>query len=926
MEPIGRNPWSWRRAAGLFAATAAALAASSSCKTPALIPTQATGERGQETSSPLTREMAAARARQASGVSYALWFGLDPDHEAYQGRVTIRFDLEPGAEGDLFVDFEDGAIHALSINGVVVRASEIAKRYDGHRLRLATGELDRGGANRIEIAFAHAYSTTGNGLHRFEDPVDGRVYTYTNFEPYNANRMFPCFDQPDLKASYELTVEAPSEWTVISNTPEREVTSEGGRSTWRFPPSPLFSTYIFALHAGPYASWQGDAGGIPMRLFARQSLAPYVEHAEWLEVTRQGLAFFGAYFGHPYPYAKYDQIIVPEFNSGAMENVAAVTFSERYVNRSKITEDEKRDRADTILHEMAHMWFGDLVTMRWWNGLWLNESFATWASARAVEGATRFDGSWQAFFGTKRWAYWEDQLVTTHPIEVPVPDTDQAFANFDGITYGKGASVLKQLAFFLGEDAFREGLRLYFQRFALGNTELADFMGTLGEASGQDLAGWQALWLETPGLNGVEAAFACAPDEGSGRRVISRMSLVQSPSEWSGVLRPHRTRIGLYSARSGKRIGDPIPATYSKAETSVEAAVGKPCPDFVYPNDGDYDFVKVTLDPTSLEGVRGSITRLEDPMLRQQVWHSLWEMVVDGKLAAREYAEAALAQIAAEEDTLVLAEVLGNLASAQLGRPSILKYLPDSERDANRERMEDAFLRGLEGAPAGSDLQLRWYFALLQVARAPGTLELLAGLLDGSREIEGLRIDQDRRWEILQALARADAPGVPERIAAELAKDPTDMGEKAAIAAEASLPSPEIKAAWRARIEAADGPERRADADLREAMGSYHLLGQEELSRLAVDWYFATLPSFAATRAEDLVEDFSGSMFPALCDEQVVARVDELLASGTKLPAAATKNLRVARQEEERCIRARLHQPERATALPSRATSASPER
>jgi aminopeptidase N len=292
-------------------------------------------------------------------------------------------------------------------------------------------------------------------------------------------------------------------------------------------------------------------------------------------------------------------------------------------------------------------------------------------------------------------------------------------------------------------------------------------------------------------------------------------------------------------------------------------------------------------------------------MLRQQIWHSLWEMVVDGELPARDHAEVALAQIATEEDTLVLSGVLERLARSRLGEPSILRYLPDSERSAYRARMEAAFLRGLERAPAGSDLQLEWYFALLEVAQSRGTLELLAGFLDGRRATEGLRIDQDRRWEIIQALARADAPAVRDRIAGELERDPTDMGEKAAIAAEASLPSPEIKAAWRARIEAVPGPERLADADLRVAMGSYHLLGQEELSQQALDWYFATLPSFAATRAEDLVEDFSSAMFPALCDERLIARVDRLLASGTKLPAAAAKNLRVARQEEERCIRAR---------------------
>jgi aminopeptidase N len=887
-------------------AAIAALAALPACETPGPLPTQERAGPDPAASSPLTREMAAARASQVRGVSYALWFALEREREEYRGRAAIDFELAEDAAGDLLVDFRDGRVQALSLNGAALRASQIARRYDGQRLRIATDELARGASNRIEIAFAHAYSATGNGFHRFEDPVDGRVYTYTNFEPYNANRMFPCFDQPDLKASYELTVEAPSDWQLIANTPEREVTRENGRATWRFPRSAVFSTYVFALHAGPFAVWTGDAGGIPLRLFARRSLAPWVDHAEWLEVTRQGLAFFDAYFGHSYPYAKYDQVIVPDFNSGAMENVAAVTFSERYVRRSKITEDQRRDRADTILHEMAHMWFGNLVTMRWWNGLWLNESFATFAAARAVEGATRFRGSWQAFFGSmKRWAYREDQLVTSHPIEVAVPDTDQAFANFDGITYGKGASVLKQLAFFLGEDAFRGGLRLYFQRFALGNTELADFVDALAEASGRDLAAWQALWLATAGPNTVEVSWDCAREAGSGRRVLAKLALAQSPSAWSGVFRPHRTRIGLYSVRNGERLGEAIPATYSEAETGIAEAAGRLCPDFMYPNEGDYDFVRVRLDPASLAAIRARIGRLEDPLLRQQVWHSLFEMVVDGELAARDYAEAARAEIGSERDTLVLTGVLENLADARLGRTSILKYLPDAERDEWRARMEEEFRLGLERAPAGSDLQLHWYFALLQVAHSARSRDFLEGLLGGRREIAGLRIDQDRRWELIGALARLGAPGIRERIAAELAADPTDMGEKAAIAAEASLPSPETKAAWRARIAAAPGPGRLPDADLREAMGSYHLLGQEELSRQAVDWYFETLPGFAATRDEDLVDEFSEAMFPALCDARIAERVGALLDSGTGLPAAVVKNLRVARQEQERCIRAR---------------------
>jgi aminopeptidase N len=299
------------------------------------------------------------------------------------------------------------------------------------------------------------------------------------------------------------------DWQVVTNTLSKDTNHVDGRKSWQFPPSPVFSTYVFALHAGPYAFWKANANGIPIRLFARKSLAKYVDHQEWLKITQQGLMFYGTQFGYPYPFAKYDQIIVPDFNEGAMENVGAVTFSERYIFRTKVTQDKHMRRADTILHEMAHMWFGDLVTMRWWNGLWLNESFATFMSSWAIDQATQFTGIWQTFFtDIKTWAYREDQLVTTHPIELPVPDTDHAEANFDGITYGKGASTLKQLSFYLSEDDFREGLQRYFQKYAFKNTTLTDFIQMLSEASSQDLSKWQHSWLQTTGVNTIQTAWA----------------------------------------------------------------------------------------------------------------------------------------------------------------------------------------------------------------------------------------------------------------------------------------------------------------------------------------------------------------------------------------------------------------------------------
>src|SRR6185312_5421090 len=398
----------------------------------------------------------------------------------------------------------DGALSSFKVNGATA-----APVSSGDFFALPKDAL-RAGENVVEVSFTHPYSVDGSGLYRFQDPEDERVYLYSNFEPYAAHRLFPCFDQPDLKATYALSVDAPAAWTVVSTSRERGIEASGRRRVWTFEKTPRLSTYVFSVHAGPYHVWTSTAGAIPLRLFARESLARYVDADEWLDVTRRGLDFYGQYFDLPYPFRKYDQLIVPDFNEGAMENVGAVTFGERYVSRSTQTLDEREEAADTILHEMAHMWFGDLVTMKWWDGLWLNESFATYMAALSRARATRYTRAWQTFFGDmKEWAYREDQRETTHPIEAVVPDTGEAFANFDGITYGKGASVLKQLAFLLGENEFRDGVRRYLKDHAYGNTEESDFFGAMTRASGQDLSAWRKDWLDAAGVNTVRADYAC---------------------------------------------------------------------------------------------------------------------------------------------------------------------------------------------------------------------------------------------------------------------------------------------------------------------------------------------------------------------------------------------------------------------------------
>lgn len=835
----------------------------------------------------LSHEEALIRSKQISHLTYNLWFGLDDEHEDYEGRAVIHFEVRHHGKElskTLLIDFEEGTVHAITLNG-----QALENRFDGHHITLKSNEL-KAGDNRVEISFTHPFSKNGSGLHRFKDPVDGLVYLYSDFEPYDAHRMFPCFDQPDLKASYELTVEVPPEWLVISNTTERDVTTVDGRKSWQFPPSPLLSTYIVALHAGPYKSWKGDANGISMRLFSRQSVAQWVDHAEWLDVTKRGLDYYSIQFGYPYPYSKYDQIIVPDFNAGAMENAGAVTFSERYIFRSKVTQDKHRGRASTILHEMAHMWFGDLVTMKWWNGLWLNESFATYMATRAIDEATDFKGSWQNFFAAeKQWAYFEDQLVTTHPIEVPVPDTDQAFANFDGITYGKGASVLKQLNYVLGEDDFREGLQRYFQKFALRNTTIHDFIRMLGEASNQDLNSWQKSWLQTTGVNTVRTEWSCTAD---GK--LEKLELVQD-----APLRSHKTEIALYHNKKGKLQTDKtIAVEYASARTSVSEAVGTACPDLIYPNHQDFDYIKVELDPTSIKTLTASLGHVDDPFARQLFWNDLWEMVRDRKLTVQEYATIALSQGARETDTQVLSRLLRTLASTDLSRNTVLKYLEGPQRDEWQAKIEKFSHDHLLAAPHGSDQQLIWFKFFLDTVKSEASLRTVMRLLNGQGKLAGLKIDQERRWDLIQCLARNGAPEAQNLIAAELKTDPTDMGLKSSITADVMIPDVAHKKEWLDKILNQSMPYPK----LRGAMSAFHIMGQESLSRAAVEPYLAMLPKLSTLQDEQFVGHFASGLFPSLCEIETNKKIADTLKANPNLPAAVVKALRISLQEDERCV------------------------
>lgn len=843
----------------------------------------------------LTQSEAALRSQHVANVKYELHLKLDGQSPEFQGEDVILFDWKEGQD-DLRVDFKGGGIDSLVING---EARKIPK-LRGDAMWIPAKELTAG-PNRVEIRYHAAYSRTGAELYRFTDPEDGRTFVYTDFEPFDSHQLFPNFDQPDLKASYKIEAEVPADWKVVSSIRETSVEKlSDTRALWRFPESARFSTYLISLHAGPYEMWEESAGKIPMRLFARPSLAKYVNAKEWFDVSRRGLAFYGEYFGYAYPFGKYDQVLVPDFNAGAMENVAAVTFSEKFIRRGTPTRLERMDLADVILHEMAHMWFGDLVTMQWWNDLWLNESFASYMSSVALVNATEFTDAWNVFFtGFKQWGYWEDQLITTHPIEATVPDTDHAANTLDGITYGKGASVLKQLAYNLGEENFKKGLKIYFRKHAYGNTKLADFMGALEEASGRDLKGWTAEWLQTAGLNKIYLEFTCR----AGR--VANAALIQSAPQDLPTLRSHRTQVGLYrSGVKGLQLYKTLSVAYAGARTELAEMNNLACPDLAYPNLNDMDFVKVTLDPRSLQTAKTAMVRLNDNLGRAMLWQSLWDMVYDAELRGDAFVDIAVTQLKGEKDANILSSTSDWLTSRLVWWIPYGTPATDALYSTTVGKMEDFFWSEFAGSAPGSDRQKVFYDAAVAATESPKGLELLArGLKDPAATYHGFELDQERRWATVIALNMWNAPDAKAILEEERKRDPSNEGVEMAIQAEAAQPDSAVKKRWFNNITASDSPYPLAAK--RAAMRTLFPRKQDNFRYEYADAFFAHLAKVHDTAPNEYLGRFTRSLVPSVCAVDKAERVERFLREHPDLNVVVSRQLRISRQESERCSRVR---------------------
>ena len=831
----------------------------------------------------LTQSEAEARAARMSNCTYTLALSLTRGSPAYDGDVTVTFD--DSGSGDTFFDFRGKTIHEFTINSAAVEPD-----WTGYRLTLPGHALST--KNTVHIRYTNDYDHQGDGFHQFSDPEDGEEYLYTNFEPYESHRLFPQFDQPDIKATYSLTVSAPDEWAVITNARELSATpAADGRTLHQYETTKRFSTYLVCLCAGPFDRFQDRHGDVELGFYYRRSLTQYVDREELVTITRQGLDFYADFFGLAYPFGKYDQIFCPENNAGAMENVAAVTFNEQFIYRDPPTDSQRRRRAEVILHEMAHMWFGDLVTMRWWNDLWLNESFATYMSYLAMTSATRFTSGWQDFnAGMKNWAYRQDQLVTTHPISGVVADTDETFLNFDGITYGKGASVLKQLVAAIGMDGFREGMRHYFRTYPYSNATLAQFLASLEAGSGVDLKEWAQLWLETASLNTIGAKW-----EADGER-ISALSLTQTASSEYPTIRPHTLEIGLVREEAGSLTVESLPAAIGDAEVDVPAAIGRAKPSLVFPNLNDHGYFKVALDAESVVFARENMERIDDPLLRNLLWASLWSMVRDQQLKSTDFL-AVVGERVAKEPRIELAEVVLSQAQTALAR-----FVPDDMKEGEGHLLFATCYEALRAAEPG-DAQITWMRAMIAAAPNAQDIGVLAALADGAEAVAGLTVDQQMRWSIAIKSVGYGLPGGSACLAAEALRDPSDRGQRELLRAETSAPDAITKAAaWEKFLGQGYGSLYLTES----AMSGFNWPRQRDLLGPYVEKFFAATPEVFRTRDKEFYAGYFSALFPGYRVERAVLERGERLLAETEaeLPVLA-RMLKEANDELGRAIKCR---------------------
>ncbi|MFB7593887.1 aminopeptidase N [Streptomyces sp. NPDC056160] len=806
----------------------------------------------------LTRDEAQTRAQLLDVHRYTVGLDLTGGEDTFDSRTEIRFTVRTGQDGtDTFVELKPAELRSATLDGQPLDPAALT----GNRLPLKNLTP---GEHELRIDALMRYSRTGEGMHRFTDPSDGETYVYTQLFMEDVQRVFAAFDQPDLKAVFDLTVTAPDGWTVLANG----ITEHTGGGTWKAATTPPISTYLVAVAAGPWHSVRTEHRGLPFGIHCRRSLAPHLDADadEILDVTRACFDRYHEKFDEPYPFDSYDQAFVPEFNAGAMENPGLVTFRDEFVYRSAVTDTERQTRAMVIAHEMAHMWFGDLVTLKWWDDIWLNESFAEYMGYQTTAEATRFTDTWTEFgLSRKSWGYDADQRPSTHPVAPEaVDDTASALLNFDGISYAKGASALRQLVAWLGEKDFLAGINTHFERHRFGNATLADFIDSLAFATDRDVHAWAQSWLRTTGVDTLTPRVAPTADGTCALTVDHHGS------------RPHHIAVGLYDqdltdeGRLTLRTRLPLDVPHTGPHP-----IGKR-PALLVLNDGDLTYAKIRFDDESFRAVREGLSGLPDPLTRTVVWNALRDAVRDGELPADTYLDTARTHLPHESD-LALAEAVLAFARVHIAD----RYLTPDRRPAALATLtglcRDLIRRTEDGDNPGLRLIAVRHF--IDVAAHPDTIA--AWLADGTVP-GGPELDPELRWRILARLAVLGATD-ETAIAAELDRDPSASGREGAARCRAALPDPDAKrAAWDAMFASDDLSNYLFTATAR----GFWQPEQADLVRAYVPRYYEEAVAVATRRGPAIADAAGRWAFPAHAVDADTLRLGEsCLSDGDPIPS-----------------------------------------
>ena len=851
----------------------------------------------------LTHLEATKRSATVHTRSYDVVLDLTHGETVFRSTTTVRFTATPGAS--TFIDLIAPTVHSITLNGRALDPTEV---YEDSRIAL----MDLAADNELVVDADCAYMHTGEGLHRFTDPADGETYLYSQFEVPDSRRVFAVFEQPDLKASFTFTVTTPANWTVLSNSPTPEPTrakasdGSGEARTFAFAPTEPMSSYVTAIVAGPYVGTTdeyvaSDGRSVPLGVYCRKSVVEYMDSEEILDLTKRGFAYYEDLFATPYAFTKYDQIFVPEFNAGAMENAGCVTHRDDYIFRSQPVEARVERRAVTILHELAHMWFGDMVTMTWWNDLWLNESFAEFTSTLATAEITRWNQAWTTFQTLEKgWAYNQDQLSSTHPVAAEINDLHDVEVNFDGITYAKGASVLAALVGYVGRDNFFAGIQRYLAAHAYANAELSDLLRELEAVSGRDLSAWTRLWLQEAGATTLRTQVTANADG-----IITQAAIRQEiPADSPASLRPHRVAIGSYSLTGQgaearlERTGR-IELDVAEELTPVPELVGTRRADILILNDDDLTYAKVRLDEDSLARGLAHIEAFTESLPRSIVLASAWDMVRDGELAASHFLKAALRALSVEEHSSVIQGLLGRITTCLSG------FLPPAVRRDLAPGTADRLLELARAATAGSDKQLQLVRALSAHAVTDEQLDAVTGLLEGTTALDGLDVDQDLRWDLLTGLVAAGRFG-EEQIRTEEDRDRTTTGRERAAEARAAVPTPEAKqTTWRALVDDASMPN---ETQVRVLRGLANVERHPELLEPFVAEYVDIIDSVWSSRtfhmAENLLTGLWSCVTVGLDGVDPAAALEGWLGSHAEAPAALRRIVRENLDDTRRTARA----------------------